>query len=60
MTKAAAMVNWAGNIDQARRFRRPSSPSDLQKIVSTRPRVRAMGAGHCFNRIATPTATSSG
>jgi alditol oxidase len=46
-------TNWAGNITfSARRFHRPSALEQLQHLVSESDRVRALGTGHSFNRIA--------
>jgi alditol oxidase len=47
------ITNWAGNV----RFtpevlQRPSTVADLQQVVSRSGRVRALGSGHSFNRIA--------
>jgi len=47
------LTNWAGNIRfQAARVHRPGSLAELQGIVSAAPRIRALGTGHSFNRIA--------
>jgi xylitol oxidase len=46
-------TNWAGNITfSARRLHRPSALEQLQHLVSESDRVRALGTGHSFNRIA--------
>lgn len=54
MTNGTARVrNWAGNVDfRAARVHRPSSVGELGKIVAGARRVRALGTGHSFNRIA--------
>ena len=45
--------NWAGNIDlRPARAHRPASLSELQRIVAGAERVRVLGSGHSFNRIA--------
>ena len=47
------LTNWAGNVAfSAARVHRPRSVGDLRKIVSSSRKVRALGTGHCFNRIA--------
>jgi len=47
------ILNWAGNIEfRARRLHRPSSVDELRKLVAGLGRVRALGTGHSFNRIA--------
>lgn len=48
--------NWAGNVSfRAARFRQPSSISEVQQLVAAGNRVRALGTGHSFNRIADTT-----
>ncbi|WP_405793171.1 FAD-binding protein [Streptomyces sp. NBC_01506] len=45
--------NWAGNIVfSADRVHRPATLDALRAIVAGSPRVRALGSGHSFNRIA--------
>lgn len=45
--------NWAGNVDfRAARVHRPDSLEELRKVVAGAARVRALGTGHSFNRIA--------
>lgn len=45
--------NWAGNIAfGAARVHRPGSLDELRRTVAAAPRVRALGSGHSFNRIA--------
>lgn len=52
------LTNWAGtHTFSAPRLHRPESVSQLQWIVSGTARARALGTGHSFNAIATPTAT---
>ncbi len=46
-------TNWAGNITfGAERYIRPSSIRELQDVVAGSKRVRALGTGHSFNRLA--------
>jgi alditol oxidase len=46
-------LNWAGNIAySAARFHQPSSVADLQFIVASSTKVRAVGSRHSFNSIA--------
>jgi alditol oxidase len=57
-------ANWAGNVVfGAKDFRAPSSVAELQEIVRGSDKVRALGSGHSFNRVADTTgvlvATSS-
>lgn len=45
--------NWAGNVEfGAVRVHRPASVADVQEIVAGAERVRVLGSGHSFNRIA--------
>ncbi len=45
--------NWAGNVSfSAARFHQPSSVSDVRRLVAEAGRVKALGTGHSFNRIA--------
>ncbi|MGC4943886.1 D-arabinono-1,4-lactone oxidase [Kribbella sp. DT2] len=47
------MKNWAGNITfAAGELRRPRSVGELQELVGGSERVRVLGTGHSFNRIA--------
>lgn len=49
-------TNWAGNITfAAADFHAPSTVAQLQGIVAAADRVRALGSGHSFNRIADTT-----
>ena len=53
-----AVRNWAGNVVfEAARFERPTSVEQLQQLVAGSARVRALGAGHSFNRIADTSGT---
>ena len=46
-------TNWAGNVVfRAARAHRPESVPELQRIVAAADRVRAVGTGHSFNRVA--------
>ncbi len=50
---AEKMRNWAGNVTfGAERFHRPLSLSELQRLVASSGRLRALGSGHSFNRLA--------
>jgi alditol oxidase len=50
---AVTMTNWAGNVTfRARQVRGPSSVDELRAVVAGADRVRALGTGHSFNRIA--------
>ena len=47
------MLNWAGNVAfGAARRHRPSTRDELRLIVSEAARLRVLGTGHSFNRIA--------
>ena len=49
--------NWAGNITFGTdRLHTPRTVDELQHLVATTGRVRALGTGHSFNRIADSTA----
>ncbi len=49
----AKRTNWAGNVTfGAERFHRPTSVPELQQLVARSRRVRALGTGHSFNRLA--------
>ncbi|MBV2354290.1 FAD-binding protein [Streptomyces sp. J2-1] len=55
MTRAAAVTNWARNITyEAREYRRPETLDALRALVAGAARVRVLGSGHSFNRIADP------
>ena len=52
----AGLTNWAGNVRfRAERVHRPSSLAQLQAVVAGAQRVRVLGSGHSFNRIADTT-----
>jgi alditol oxidase len=47
------LTNWAGNVTfSAGRLHHPASVTELQRIVARSERVRALGTGHSFSRIA--------
>ncbi len=49
-------TNWAGNVTfRAASCHAPSSMDELRALVAGNPRVRALGTGHSFNRIADTT-----
>ncbi len=49
------VTNWARNITYtAAEFHRPDSPDALRSLVAASARVRVLGSGHSFNRIADP------
>jgi xylitol oxidase len=53
---AGQLTNWAGNVTfGARRLHRPSTVEELRAVVAASDRVRALGTGHSFNRIADTT-----
>lgn len=46
-------TNWAGNVTfSARAHRHPASLAELRELVAGHDRVKALGAGHSFNRVA--------
>lgn len=51
------LTNWAGNISFASALRRPRSIGELQELVAGSEKVRVLGTGHSFNRIADSTGT---
>ncbi|MDT0345884.1 FAD-binding protein [Streptomyces litchfieldiae] len=53
LTTGAPAHNWAGNVTfGAARVHRPAALDELRKIVAGAARVRALGTGHSFNRVA--------
>ncbi len=47
------LTNWAGNIVfGAERLHRPGSVGEVQEIVAAAHRLRVLGSGHSFNRLA--------
>ncbi|MEU2551582.1 FAD-binding protein [Streptomyces sp. NPDC013313] len=52
---ARTVTNWARNITyEAREFHRPGTQDALRSLVAGSARVRVLGSGHSFNRIAEP------
>ncbi|MGW7680366.1 FAD-binding protein [Kribbella sp. NPDC054772] len=51
----SAVTNWAGNVSFASELQRPRSVEELQELVSAAEKVRVLGTGHSFNRIADST-----
>jgi alditol oxidase len=50
------VTNWAGNVSfSAARFHQPGSVAELQRLVASSARVKVLGTGHSFNRIADTT-----
>jgi len=49
------VTNWAGNVSFASALERPRSVAELQELVAGRDKVRVLGTGHSFNRIADST-----
>jgi microcystin degradation protein MlrC len=46
-------ANWAGNVTfAAEAVHRPETVDDLRRLVAASNRVRALGSGHSFNRVA--------
>ncbi len=53
MTGGAALRNWAGNVTfGATRVHRPETIEAVQEVVEGSRRVRALGSGHSFSRVA--------
>ena len=49
-------TNWAGNVEfSARAVHRPTCVAQLQELVAGSDRIRALGTGHSFSRIADTT-----
>jgi xylitol oxidase len=47
------LQNWAGNVVYgAQQVHRPTSVEQLQELVAASSRVRALGSGHSFSRVA--------
>ncbi|WP_225095690.1 FAD-binding protein [Streptomyces sp. CoH27] len=52
---AGTVTNWARTITyQAREFHRPQTADALAALVAGSARIRVLGSGHSFNRIADP------
>jgi alditol oxidase len=50
-------TNWAGNIEYSTgQLYKPATVEEVQQIVKSSPKLRALGARHSFNRIADSTA----
>jgi alditol oxidase len=45
-------TNWAGNVSFASELQRPRAVGELQELVAGAEKVRVLGTGHSFNRIA--------
>ena len=54
MTK---LTNWAGNISFGSPLERPASVPELQELVAGSEKLRVLGTGHSFNKIADSTGT---
>lgn len=57
MTSAPqVLTNWAGNVTfRPERVHRPTSISELRAVVAASTRLRVLGTGHSFSRIADTT-----
>src|SRR5882757_9321152 len=54
---AFPLRNWAGNVTfAAHTVHRPTSVDALRRVVGAASRIRALGTGHSFNRLADTTA----
>ncbi|GAA1614106.1 alditol oxidase [Kribbella sancticallisti] len=53
----AERTNWAGNITFSTAVQAPGSVPELQELVRSSERVRVLGTGHSFNRIADTSGT---
>jgi xylitol oxidase len=51
------VTNWAGNVSFASELQRPRTIEELQELVAAAEKVRVLGTGHSFNRIADSTGT---
>src|SRR5580658_7572604 len=46
-------ANWAGNVEfRAAAVHRPVSIAEVQRLVAGSSRIRALGTGHSFSRVA--------
>ncbi|MEV6106148.1 FAD-binding protein [Streptomyces sp. NPDC051940] len=53
MSDRGVLANWAGNVTfSPEQVHRPSSVDELSRIVARSRRLRVLGTGHSFNRIA--------
>jgi alditol oxidase len=51
-----SLANWAGNVQfRAATVHRPSDVPELQRLVATRPGIRALGTAHSFSLVADTT-----
>ena len=56
MQQSTRATNWAGNVTfRASAIRRPGSVPELQRLVATTDRIRALGTAHSFSRVADTT-----
>jgi alditol oxidase len=54
--RSGPRANWAGNVVfGAERYHRPGSVAELQRLVAGSSKVRALGTGHSFSRLADTT-----
>jgi len=52
-TTPGPIRNWAGTVTYTpTELHRPTSVAELQQLVAGQPRVKALGTGHSFNRVA--------
>ncbi|WP_328523379.1 D-arabinono-1,4-lactone oxidase [Kribbella sp. NBC_00359] len=51
------VTNWAGNVSFASALEAPRSVDELQELVAASEKLRVLGTGHSFNRIADSTGT---
>lgn len=52
-TPRPPLTNWAGNVAFAHTaVHRPATLDDLRRLVRDSPRIRALGSGHSFSRVA--------
>ena len=49
------VTNWAGNASFASALEAPRSVEELQELVAASEKLRVLGTGHSFNRIADST-----
>jgi len=58
MRPSLTLQNWAGNVQyQASSYARPTTIEQLQSIVASSDRVRALGSRHSFSELADSTGT---
>ncbi|WP_202869215.1 D-arabinono-1,4-lactone oxidase [Kribbella antibiotica] len=51
------VANWAGNVEFSSVLERPRSVAELQELIAAAEKVRVLGTGHSFNRIADTSGT---